>query len=202
MRLSEGNPFKTCANPPKKYIYTVNLRPQNSGKKKQHKHKLFGPDLPRTFLTLTPGRPWVKKFLPITGAAEKRTFWCGRPRFSARTSMTRRVFEKLCTKKFAMFCYTPLHVQSQASMIKVVSLASFDLSVRWHWTSAQISVARRPPPTPKIVQELSAPSPGDDLRLKLAIRLRGQTVRSDSFWEIGCDFSAVSIRLRLRCILR
>ena len=30
---------------------------------------------------------------------------------------------------------------------------------------------------------LSAPSPGDDLRLKLAIRLRGQTVRSDSFWE-------------------
>ena len=59
-----------------------------SGKKKQHKHKLFGPDFPRTFLTLTPGRPWVKKFLPITGAAEKRTFWCGRPRFSARTSMT------------------------------------------------------------------------------------------------------------------
>ena len=37
---------------------------------------------------------------------------------------------------------------------------------------------------------LSAPSLGDDLRLKLAIRLRGQTVHSDSFWEIGCDFSA------------
>ena len=49
---------------------------------------------------------------------------------------------------------------------------------------------------------LSAPSPGDDLRSKSAIRLRGQTVRSDSFWEIGCDFSAVTIRLRLRCILR
>ena len=73
-----------------------------SGKKKQHKHKLLGPDFPRTFLTLTPGRPWVKKFLPITGAAEKRPFWCGRPRFSARTSMTRRVFEKVCTKKFAL----------------------------------------------------------------------------------------------------
>ena len=28
------------------------------------------------------------------------------------------------------------------------------------------------------------------LRLKLAIRLRGQTVRSDSFWGVGCDFSA------------
>ena len=53
-----------------------------------------------------------------------------------------------------------------------------------------------------MVSGLSAPSPCDDLRLKLAIRLRGQTVRSDSFWEIGCDFSAVTIRLRLRCILR
>ena len=73
-----------------------------SGKKKQHKHKLFGPDFPRTFLTLTPGWPGVKKFLPITGAAETRTFWCGRPRFLARTSMTRRGFEKLCTKKFAL----------------------------------------------------------------------------------------------------
>ena len=75
-------------------------RPMNtSGKKKQHKHKLVGPDFPRTFLTLTLGCPGVKKFLPTTGAAGKRTFWCGRPRFSARTSMTRRVFEKLCTKK-------------------------------------------------------------------------------------------------------
>ena len=44
----------------------------------------------------------VKKFLPITGAAEKRTFWCGRPRFSVRTSMTRRVLEKLWTKKFEL----------------------------------------------------------------------------------------------------
>ena len=52
-----------------------------------------------------------------------------------------------------------------------------------------------------IFQQFS-PSPGDDLRLRLAIRSRGQTVRSDSFWEIGCDFSAVMIRLRLRCILR
>ena len=67
--------------------------------KKQHKHKLFGPDFLRTFLTLTPECPGVKKFLPTTGAAGKRTSWCGRPRFLARTSMTRRVVEKLCTKK-------------------------------------------------------------------------------------------------------
>ena len=73
------------------------------------KHKLFGPDFPRTFLTLTPGRPWVKKFLPITGAAEKRIFWCGRPRFLARTSMTRRVFEKLVQKKFALI-FWPLYL--------------------------------------------------------------------------------------------
>ena len=79
-----------------------------SGKKKQHKHKLFGPDFPRTFLTLTPGRPWVKKFLPITGAAEKRTFRCGRPRFLARTSMTQRVFEKLCTKKVCVDFLAPI----------------------------------------------------------------------------------------------
>ena len=69
------------------------------GRKKQHKHKLFGPDFPWTFLTLTPGCPGVKKFLPATGAAGKRTFWYGRPRFSAWTSMTRRVVQKLCTKK-------------------------------------------------------------------------------------------------------
>ena len=79
-----------------------------SGKKKQHKHKLFGPDSLRTFLTLTPGCPRVKKFLPTTGAAGKRTFWCGRPRFSARTSMTRRVVEKLCTKKVCVDFLAPM----------------------------------------------------------------------------------------------
>ena len=78
-----------------------------SGKEKQHKHKLFGPDFPRTFLTLTPGCPAAKKFLPTTGAAGKRTFWCGRPRFSARTSMTRRVVEKLCTKKVCVDFFAP-----------------------------------------------------------------------------------------------
>ena len=87
------------------YYFSVGLgkRPPpphfQSGKKKQHKHKLFGPDFLRTFLTLTPGCPGVKKFLPTTRAAGKRTFWCGRPRFSARTSMTRRVVEKLCPRK-------------------------------------------------------------------------------------------------------
>ena len=66
---------------------------------KQHKHKFIGPDFPRTFPTLTPGCPGVKKFLPATRTAGKRIFSRGRPRFSVRTSMTRRVAEKLCTKK-------------------------------------------------------------------------------------------------------
>ena len=74
---------------------------------KQHKHKLFGPDFPRTFLTLTPGYPGFKKFLTTTGAVGKRTFWCGCPRFSARTSMTRRVAEKLCTKKVCIEFWAP-----------------------------------------------------------------------------------------------
>ena len=78
-----------------------------SGKKKQHKHKLFGPDFLRTFLTLTPECPGVKKFLPTTGTAGKRTFWRGRPRFSARTSMSRRVVEKLCTKKVCVDFLAP-----------------------------------------------------------------------------------------------
>ena len=43
-------------------------------KKKQHKHKLFGPDFPRTFLTLTPGCPGVKKFLPPPGPQENALF--------------------------------------------------------------------------------------------------------------------------------
>ena len=87
------------------------------GRKKQHKHKLFGPDFPRTFLTLTPGRPWVKKFLPTTGAAEKRTFWCGCPRFLARTSMTRRVFEKLCTKKVCIDFLAPITQKKSGGVI-------------------------------------------------------------------------------------
>ena len=97
--------------PPFGPFLCVRFRNQKSGKRKQHKHKLFGPDFPRTFLTLTPGCPGVKKFLPITGAAEKHTFWCRRPRFSARTSMTRRVLEKLCTKKVCVDFLAPKKIR-------------------------------------------------------------------------------------------
>ena len=50
------------------------------------------------FLTLTPRCLAVKKFLRITGAAGKHTFWCRRPRLSAQTSIARRVHKKLCVR--------------------------------------------------------------------------------------------------------
>ena len=43
--------------------------------------------------------PWSKSFSPSPGPQKKRTFWCGRPRFSAQTSMTRRALKILCAKK-------------------------------------------------------------------------------------------------------
>ena len=39
----------------------------NIREEKQHEHKLFGPDVPRTFLTLTRGCPWVKSFILSQG---------------------------------------------------------------------------------------------------------------------------------------
>ena len=51
----------------------------HSGGKKQHKHKLFGPNFLRTFLTHTPGCPAFNNFFPISGAA-------GSTHFSERTS--------------------------------------------------------------------------------------------------------------------
>ena len=60
-----------------------------------------------------------------------------------------------------------------------------NLRPRPRWKPGQ---EQNPGPENQDSQHLSAPSPGDDLRSKSAIRLRGQTVRSESFWEIGCDF--------------
>ena len=55
-------------------------KPRIQGRKR-HKHKLFGPDFPRIFLTRTPGCPGVKKLLPPPGPQETHTPCCGRPRF-------------------------------------------------------------------------------------------------------------------------
>ena len=79
-----------------KFVSNESRCKSNLREEKQHKHKLLGPDFPRTFLTLTSGCPGVKKFLHTTGAA-------------ARTSMTRRVVEKLCTKKCALI-FWPLNL--------------------------------------------------------------------------------------------
>ena len=114
---------------------------------KQHKHKLFGPDFTRTFPTLTPGCPGVKKFLPTTGAAGKRTSWCGRPRFSARTSMTRRVVEKLCTKKVCVDFLAPIQTILLTrrgifrSPFQALSWSAFKEVLRWSSKGASRSAA-------------------------------------------------------------
>ena len=70
-----------------------------SGKKKQHKHKRFGPDFQRTFLALMLGLPRGQKVpLHHWGPQENALFGADVHDFLARTSMTRRVFE-LCTEK-------------------------------------------------------------------------------------------------------
>ena len=78
---------------------------------------------------LTPGCRGVKKFLPTTGAAGKRTFQCGRPRCSARTSMTRRVAEKICTKKVCVDSLAPSlaskNAPNQAHFFVIYDLNSF-----------------------------------------------------------------------------
>ena len=61
--------------PPTASVNCLSCRiPYQSGKKKQHKHKLFGPDFLRTFLTLTPECPGVKSFSPSPGPQENALF--------------------------------------------------------------------------------------------------------------------------------
>ena len=48
------------------------------GRRNKINTNFFGPDFLRTFLTLTPGCPGVKKFLPTTSAAGKHTLITGK----------------------------------------------------------------------------------------------------------------------------
>ena len=148
-----------------------NLR-KISGKKKQHKHKLFGPDFPRTFLTLTPKCPGAKKFLPTTGGRrENALFGADVHYFSARTSMTRRVCRKtLYKKKFALiFC--PLNLGGISGEQK--GSRAFDsshipggfrcssrtCSRTTHASGLQVSLAcMEIEECPKVQQDLSAPN--------------------------------------------
>ena len=63
-------------------------------RQKQDKHKLLGPDFPRTFLTLALGCPGVEKHLQ----EDKLLVPTGPTIFSADVQ-SRRVPEKLCTAK-------------------------------------------------------------------------------------------------------
>ena len=76
--FQRGVPLDFLCKPP---FVSPRLDIHKSGERKRHKHKFLGPIFLWTFLTLMPGCPGVKKFLPTTGAAGKGTFWCGRPPF-------------------------------------------------------------------------------------------------------------------------
>ena len=62
-------------------------------RKQQHEHEHFGADF-----RVDISDPCAR----ITRASGKHCSWCGHPRFSARTSMTRTVTEKVCTKEFGL----------------------------------------------------------------------------------------------------
>ena len=89
----------------------------NSGKEKAHKHKQFGPDFPRTFLNLAPGCPGVKKFLPTTGAAGKRTFLCGRPRFFGADVHDPKGCRKTLYKKVCVDFWGPTNPQNLVNLL-------------------------------------------------------------------------------------
>ena len=61
-------------------------------------------DIPDPYAQMPSGQ----KVSPPTGDTGKRTFRCGRPRFSARPSMTQRVVEKLCTEKVCVDFQAPI----------------------------------------------------------------------------------------------
>ena len=58
---------------------------------------------------LRPDAKGSKSFSPSRGRRKKKhtTIWCGRPRFSARTSMTRRVLENPCPKNVCVDLLVP-----------------------------------------------------------------------------------------------
>ena len=109
----------------------------------------FGPDFPQTFLTLEPGCPGVKTFLPITRAAGKRTFWCGRPRFSARTSMTRRVLAQNFPQKSLHWFLAPNSPRcwgpSSTTWRRKIKIGKFDLlslCILWRYVHIDVHIVR------------------------------------------------------------
>ena len=84
-------------------------RLQSSGKKKQHKHKLLGPDFPRT-RPLRLDAQGSKSFSPPPGpqenalfGADVHDFWRGRPRFLARSPRPEGLLKKFVQKSLRWF---------------------------------------------------------------------------------------------------
>ena len=69
----------------------------------------------------------VKKFLPTTGAAGKRIFQCGCPRFSAQTSMTRGVLEKLYPEKVCVAFLVPNAIPFKITINSNIILSKYNV---------------------------------------------------------------------------
>ena len=102
-----------------------------SGKKKQHKHKLFGLEFLRTFPTLTPDDPGSKSFSPPPGpqenalfAADVHDFRCGRP-------WPEGLLKNFVQKKFALIFWPLITVTVLASAVT----PSFPLISNYHLES-------------------------------------------------------------------
>ena len=80
----------------------------------QHKHKPFGPDFLRTFLTLTTGRPGVKSFSPSAGPQRNAVFG---PRFFRNG---RQGFSKNFAQKKAALIFWPLFGVSRCTSISAL----------------------------------------------------------------------------------
>ena len=64
-------------------------------------------DFPADVQTLTRRCLEVKSFSPLPGPQGKQSFRCVHPQFLARTSMTRRVLEKVCAEEVCVYFLVP-----------------------------------------------------------------------------------------------
>ena len=107
--------------------------------------------------------PWGQKVSPHHRGRRKTHFLVRTPRFSARTSMTRRVVEKLCQKKFALI-FWPLETPR--------ANGQFSGTLPW-WKMAPL---QRP-----IERSMTrAPHPKNNLRQSFGTNLARQNITAEN----------------------
>ena len=77
-------------------------RYEKPGKKKEHKHELFGPNFLRTFPTLTLGCPGIKTFSPSPGPQKKALFGADIHDFRRGRPWPEGLSKNFVQKKFAL----------------------------------------------------------------------------------------------------